>query len=68
MHSKIYVVAILPFGSTRYNDILRSAFFVTAPKRKRLGFKGMPPHPTESCLQRLKTALQDVYRRIHVSV
>ena len=41
---------------------------VTAPKRKRLGFKGMPPHPTHSGLYRLEATLKNVDRRIPIPI
>ncbi len=42
--------------------------FVTAPKRKRLDFEGMPPHPTVSGLERLETTVQNVYCSVHISI
>ena len=41
---------------------------VTAPKRKRLGFTRMPPHPTGSRLECLQTTMQDIYRSVHIPI
>ena len=41
---------------------------MTAPKRLRLGFKGMPPHPTVSGREQLEATLENIDRRIPISV
>ena len=41
---------------------------MTAPKRKRLGFKGMPPHPTELGLERLEATMHDIDRSVHIPI
>ena len=45
--------------------LLRS---VTAPKRKRFGFKGMPPHPTYITFGAFGLTMQDIDRSVHVPI